>query len=309
MKVLGISFGTKNGTNDSICTEALMGASEAGADVELIRMSTLEIKHCTGCCACAKTLFSGKGNMCVLKDDFEWLLDKMLGADGIIISDPVFEEGASGLFHTIMDRFGPRMDRGNNMISTKIAEETGGKVPDPRILKDKVISYIGVGGSDWGTRVQCEHGMHALTTMWKVIDNAWFPWAKEILMDDEKLASVRKIGRDLADAAKDVEHAEYQGESGLCPHCHNRLFYLDHNSTIAICSLCGMAGEVVIENRRTSFVFPKEQLEHAHDTLPGKFLHGDDIQRNEGAFAELRQTEGYKMRKKKYMEFITATEK
>ena len=31
------------------------------------------------------------------------------------------------------------MDRGNNIIGTKIAEETGGTAPDPRILKDKVI--------------------------------------------------------------------------------------------------------------------------------------------------------------------------
>ena len=170
MKILGISFGTKNGTNDSLCMEALMGAKEKGGDVEFIQMSTLNIRHCTGCCACAKTLLSGKGNMCTIKDDdFEWLLDKMLDADGIIISDPIFEEGASGLFHTITDRFGPRTDRGNNVIGTKIAQETGGKIPDPRLLKDKVISYIGVGGSDWGTRVQCEHAMHALTPMWKVI--------------------------------------------------------------------------------------------------------------------------------------------
>lgn len=309
MKVLGISFGTKNGTNDSVCMEALMGAQEAGAEVEFIRMSTLNIKHCTGCCACVKTLLSGKGNMCVLKDDFEWLLDKMLDADGIIVTDPIFEEGASGLFHTIMDRFGPRMDRGNNMIGTKVAEETGGKAPDPRVLKEKVISYMGVGGSDWGTRVQCEHAMQALTPMWKVIDNAWFPWAKEIIMDEERLAKVREIGVHLADAAKDMEHASYQGEDGLCPHCHNRLFYLDNQSAKAICGLCGMVGEVEIQDGKTRFVFPEEQLGHAHDTIPGKFIHGDDIQKMEGRFAKIRQTEEFKERKKKYTDFITATER
>ena len=309
MKVLGISFGTKNGTNDSVCMEALMGAREAGAEVEFIRMSILDIKHCTGCCACVKTLLSGKGNMCVIKDDFDWLLDKMLEADGIIVTDPIFEEGASGLFHTIMDRFGPRMDRGNNIIGRKVAEETGGKAPDSRILKDKVISYIGVGGSDWGTRVQCEHAMQALTPMWKVIDNAWFSWAKEIIMNDERLAKVHKIGVNLANAAKDIENAVYQGEKGLCPHCHNKLFYLDHDSTKAICGLCGMVGEVSIEEGKTRFVFPKEQLEHAHDTIPGKFIHGDDIQRMEGAFAKVRQTEAFKIRKKQYAEFVTATVK
>ena len=38
MKVLGISFGTKNGTNDTVCKVALKSAMEAGAEVEFIQM-------------------------------------------------------------------------------------------------------------------------------------------------------------------------------------------------------------------------------------------------------------------------------
>lgn len=309
MKVLGISFGTKNGTNDSVCMEALMGAKEAGAEVEFIQMSTLHIEHCSGCCACVKTLLSGKGNMCVQKDDFEWLLDKMLNADGLIISDPIFEEGASGLFHTITDRFGPRMDRGNNIIGTKVAEATGGKAPDPRILQDKVVSYLGVGGSDWGTRVQCEHAMHALTPMWKVIDNEWYSWAKELIMDDDRLAQVHQVGINLAEAAKDIANASYQGKEGVCPHCHNKLFFLEPESTKAICALCGIIGEIKSEGEKVSFTFPAEQLGYAHDTLPGKFIHGDDIKNMEGRFAKVRQSQEFKARKEKYSSFIKPIEK
>ena len=93
----------------------------------------------------------------------------------------------------------------------------------------------------------------------------------------------------------------------ICPHCHNKLFYLDNESTNAICGLCGMVGEVVIEDGKTKFVFPVEQLEHAHDTIPGKFIHGDDIQRMEGAFAKVRQTEEFKLRKKRYMDSIASS--
>lgn len=299
MRILGISFGTKNGTND-VCKVALKGAKDAGAEVQFIQMSTLNIKHCTGCCACVKTLLSGKGNMCVLKDDFEWLLNKMKDADGIIVSDPIFEEGASGLFHTIMDRFGPRTDRGNNIIGTKVAESTNGKIPDQRILKDKVISFMGVGGSDWGTRVKCEHAMLALTPMWKVIDNEWFPWAKELIMDDERINKVYQVGVNIAEAAKDIENAIYKGEKGICPHCHNKLFYLEPGSKKAICSLCGMVGEIDTVNGETIFNFKEEQLEHAHDTLSGKFIHGDDIKTMEGHFAEVRKTAEFKERKEKY---------
>ena len=103
-KVLGVSFGTKNGNNDSICKEALMGAVEEGCEVEFIRAMDLNIKHCTGCITCVKMLMSGQGNMCIHKDDFDWLFFKMAEADGIIMCNPIFETGASGLFHTIMGR-------------------------------------------------------------------------------------------------------------------------------------------------------------------------------------------------------------
>ena len=39
-----------------------------------------------------------------------------------------------------------------------------------------------------------------------------------------------------------------------------------------------------IEDRWTAsieLVFPEETLPHAHDTISGKFIHGDDIQNNE----------------------------
>ena len=192
MKILGISGGMRNGSNDGMCIEALMGAKEMGAEVEFIQLQNLHIEHCTGCTACVQSVLGGRGGKCVLKDDFDWLLDKMLDADGIVFSTPIFEKGATGLFHTITDRFGPRMDRGNNIIGTKIAEETGGTAPDPRILKDKVISFMSVGGSDWVTRTQCDAGMLALTPMWKVIDNEVFPWALSILVEDERVARAHR---------------------------------------------------------------------------------------------------------------------
>ena len=48
MKVLGISAGTQNGSNDAMCKEALMAAKEAGAKDEFINLHRLKIRHCTG---------------------------------------------------------------------------------------------------------------------------------------------------------------------------------------------------------------------------------------------------------------------
>ncbi|AKN32215.1 FMN reductase [Clostridium carboxidivorans P7] len=305
MKILGISGGTKNGHNDAMCKEALMGAKEAGAEVEFIRLMDLDIKHCTGCTACVQTLMSGKGNMCVLKDDFDWLLDKMLDADGIVVALPIFEKGVPGIFQTITDRFGPRMDRGNNVIAAKIAEEKGGKAPDPRILKDKVISYMGIGGSDWTTKFQCTAAMQALTPMWKVINNETFPWSSGIIIEDERVARVHQIGVNIANAAKDISNASYKGEEGVCPHCHSRNFFLDRESTHAICELCGIEGDIKIVDGKVKFEFPKEQLEHAHDTLSGKFKHGDDIGKTISTIADMKKTDKYKQRLESYKNFIT----
>ena len=168
-KVLGISFGTKNGNNDCVCKEVLKGAEETGCEVEFIRAQDLDIKHCTGCIACVKSHMSGRGNRCIHKDDFDWLAWKMFTADGIIMVDPIFETGASGLFHTIMDRFGPRMDTGNNFIGMQIAKgalENGGKgtIPPECVFHTGIpVSYIAIGGSDLGTHAQSDHAIQSMT--------------------------------------------------------------------------------------------------------------------------------------------------
>ena len=303
MKILGISAGTKNGNNDAMCKEALMGAKEMGAEVEFIRLHDLALKHCTGCIACVKALMSGKGNICALKDDFEWLKDKMFDADGIIVAVPIFEKGAAGIFHTVVDRFGPRMDYGNNVVAKKIAEETGGKEPDSRHFKKKVISYISIGGSDWVTRAQCDCEMLSMTPMWTTIDNEVFAWSKNIIMEDEKVKRVHEIGKNIALAAKDIENAKYQGDKGMCPHCHSRNFYFHNDGTVSCC-LCGIKGKMEIENNEMKFVFPEEQLEHAHNTLSGKFIHMNDIKTNESKLMETKKSEEYKNRLNKYMSFI-----
>jgi multimeric flavodoxin WrbA len=317
MKILGVSYGTVNGGNDTMVKEALMGAQEVGAEIEFINVNKLNIKHCTGCKACVMGLFAGKGNACVLKDDFQWLVDKMYEADGLVISVPIFEKGATGLFHTTMDRFGPRMDRGNLMIAQKIAEEHGGKPIDPKYLSEKVVSYMAVGGSDWATRVQADCAIQALTPKWTMVHNDYFQWSLGIMLNDEYLAKAHQIGVDTAVAAKKVADGtfqaplgifgeEYKGDPGVCPHCHAKNFYLQEDGK-AICCTCGLEGTITFEGGKYIFNYPEDTLPHAHDTISGKFIHGDDIQNNEASSRAKLASEEMKARKKKYMEFIQST--
>ena len=84
MKILGLSCGTRNGNNDTMCRVALEAAKEMGAEIEFIHVFDWDIKYCTGCVACSRSLVMGKGMVCSQKDDFAKLFDKMAEADGVL---------------------------------------------------------------------------------------------------------------------------------------------------------------------------------------------------------------------------------
>ncbi len=67
MKVLGISFGRKNGNCDIAVKSALLGAEGRGADIAFINTCNLKIDRCTGCGACDKLKEKGKDPVCVIK--------------------------------------------------------------------------------------------------------------------------------------------------------------------------------------------------------------------------------------------------
>jgi multimeric flavodoxin WrbA len=101
MKVIGInSSDNLKGNTATLTEEALYGAQEAGADIELIQLVKQDIKFCTGCLKCME-----KGH-CILKDDFEEIRNKMRNADGIIWGAPTFCASMNARMKNFFDRFG-----------------------------------------------------------------------------------------------------------------------------------------------------------------------------------------------------------
>lgn len=310
MKILAISGGTKNGTNDSMATEALMGAKEAGADIEFIHLFDLNLKPCTGCCLCVAGpdgLMQGGSGDCVLKDDFAWLDEKIKEADGLIWVMPIFEKGQSALFHIVEDRLGgPSHDIGTNKVGQMIAGKMGKPGPDPRKFDKKVASFISIGGSDWSTRASCLMNTLAMVPMWTVVDDLVFSWSKSIIVEDEKISQIHQLGVNIANAAKDKENVQYKGDAGVCPNCHSRNFFL-HSDGVAECEVCGIKGDLKHEDNKYKFSFADSEMEHAHNMVPGKMAHMDDIYKNESALAEIKSTPEFAARKEKYAAFITPT--
>ena len=311
MKILGISLGTKNGNNDTMCRVALEECQKLGAEIEFIHLFDWDIQTCTGCVACSRGLVMGKGFICTRKDDYRALYEKMIDADGVFIVDPIYESGGSGLFHIICDRMGPGHDTGM-MLGLREKQIEQGKEPlDMKYFRQKAISFLAIGGSDWAVRTETDHAMLAMSPGWKVIDNDYFSWCKDVIMQDDKIERTKEMARNLVEAAQYIidnnlmimgsENVDlWKGKRGACPHCHGNNFYIFPGTTTAECELCGLRGELVVEDGAMVFKFDPATEHHAHDILSGKALHGQDIFQNEGRLMNLFKDEEFKARKAHY---------
>jgi multimeric flavodoxin WrbA len=307
MKILAISGGTKNGTNDSMAAEALMGAKEEGAETEFIRLHDLNLKPCIGCIACVTGkdgIIQGGSGDCVFKDDISWLDEKIKSADGTIWVMPIFEKGPPAILHIVQDKLcGPGHDVGFAKIAKTIAEKAGRPGPDERIFNPGFVSFISIGGTDWSSRAAAVMNTLAMSRMWKVIDNQVFQWAKSLVLDDERVKKIHHIGVNIAKAAADKDNAKYQSEGGVCPNCHSRNFWLREDG-IAECEVCAIRGSIKFENNKYVFEFDQKEYEHAHNLLPGKMIHIDDVGKAEVLLAQQKETPEFKNRKEKYRAFI-----
>lgn len=88
----------KGGNSDLLCDQFLLGAEEAGNQVEKIFVRDKKIAYCTGCGTC----FANK--KCSIKDDMPEILDKMIAADVIVMATPVYFYTMNGQLKTLIDR-------------------------------------------------------------------------------------------------------------------------------------------------------------------------------------------------------------
>jgi len=79
-------------------SEALVGAAEDGAEVEMLRISELEIAPCDGCMMCHEL------GECRIKDDMQLVYGRILEADGVVFGSPVYFWSVSGQAKVLMDR-------------------------------------------------------------------------------------------------------------------------------------------------------------------------------------------------------------
>jgi multimeric flavodoxin WrbA len=99
VKIFGLSCSPrKQGNTEILLGEALRGAQQEGAEVELYSVVGKAIAPCDGCRTCRET------GECHIKDDMQNIYSKLLEADGIIFGTPVYFYSMTAQAKAVIDR-------------------------------------------------------------------------------------------------------------------------------------------------------------------------------------------------------------
>lgn len=102
-KVIGINGSPRKKNSSEMLDFALRGAASKGAEVERIDLGKLNFSGCKSCFACK--LKDGKSfGKCALRDDLTPVLKKILSADAVIISAPIFWGDVPGMVRNLLER-------------------------------------------------------------------------------------------------------------------------------------------------------------------------------------------------------------
>ena len=98
-RVIVISTSLRRGSNsDMLADKFVEGAKAAGHDVEKISLTGKDIQFCKGCLGCQKL---GK---CVIQDDVNDIMGKVMEADVVAWATPIYYYEMSGQMKTLIDR-------------------------------------------------------------------------------------------------------------------------------------------------------------------------------------------------------------
>lgn len=87
----------------TLLEHALKGAKSAGAETELVHLYDLDYKGCTSCFACKLKGGESYGK-CAMNDDLTPVLERIAGADALILGSPVYLGTATGEMRSFLER-------------------------------------------------------------------------------------------------------------------------------------------------------------------------------------------------------------
>jgi len=109
-------------TEELVCLFA-EGAEAAGAEVDIARLASLDVRPCRGCFAC----WVREDGSCAQRDDMDELLPRYLEADALVLATPVYYYSFSALLKAFIERLFPM-----SLPFIDVARETGLERNTPR---------------------------------------------------------------------------------------------------------------------------------------------------------------------------------
>ena len=98
-KIIVISTSLRTGSNsDMLADKFIEGAKAAGHEVEKDSLTGKNIQFCKGCLACQKL------GRCVINDDVNAIMAKVLVSDVVVWATPIYYYEMSGQMKTLIDR-------------------------------------------------------------------------------------------------------------------------------------------------------------------------------------------------------------
>lgn len=187
MKVIAFNGSPrKNGNTDRALEVVLEELAAEGLETELVQMGSEEIAPCQACGTCGQR----KDRRCKREDDKvnEWI-DKMTEADGIIIGSPVYFGSMSAQTKAFIDRVGYVSRANGDLFKRKVGASVAvnrraGALATFQEMNNFFLigQMIVVGSSYWNVATALRRG--------------------DMEKDDEGLATMRDLGRNMAWALK-----------------------------------------------------------------------------------------------------------
>lgn len=257
-KVLGLVVSNRRLGNSEVLVKEIMDNIPGPCQREVIRLTDLKIEPCLACYRCLQP-----EQKCVQQDDFNFLLNKMLEADALVIGVPVYILGPHGYYKMLTDRL---VGVGNYL---------------ERMHNKPCVIVIPYGTQGWtGYTKGAALVLPRLLNM--KIQDCWVVHATlpaEALLNLENIKYARQLGQNIFLAQ------EYRPGKRECSLCGSDFFRLLADGWVE-CPLCGAIGQLDQDNvpdftNADYFRFSYEQVEGHFKGWVGEMKERFRVQKNE----------------------------
>ncbi len=183
-KVLAVNGSPRKNGNTFILLNHVIDSIKAeysDVECEVLETAPLKLEGCNACRACFKTL----DMKCIIKDDLNMIVEKMVEADVIILGSPTYFADVSSDMKAIIDRAGYVTGANNKALSRKIgasvvAVRRIGAMPAFNTMNNffYISDMVIPGSTYWAMAIGREKG--------------------EVNDDEEGLRTMKRLGQNIA---------------------------------------------------------------------------------------------------------------